>query len=573
MFYRVNMADLSVTKDEGEAYQGLGGRALSSRIIDTEVDPNSHPLGNGNKLVFVTGLLSGTGAPNAGRMSLGAKSPLTGTIKESNVGGTMGHKLGRLGVRGIIVEGLPKKEASYVLRISKDGLLIEEMQELKGLNIYDTVAALQGKFGPKVGIGCIGIAGEQRMAAACVGFTDMEGAPTRQAGRGGLGAVMGSKGIKAIVADDSGTQNVTFVNEAAFRAGSKKLANALLTHPVTSQALPAYGTDVLVNILSEAGGLPTRNFSSGRFEGANNIGGETMAATIKERGGKTGHGCSPGCVIRCSQIYNDKKGNTLTGGFEYESCWSFGAHLGVDNLDDIALMNRLCDDYGVDTIDVGVALGVAMESGYIKFGDSQAAINLIHEIGKASPIGRIIGAGADITGKIFGVRRVPTVKGQAIPAYDPRAVKGVGVTYATTTMGADHTAGYSVTANILGVGGKVDPLKPEGQVDLSRNLQIATAFIDSTGLCLFVAFAILDIPEGLEGIVEMCNARFGWDKTVNDYIEMGKQVLRDERAFNKSAGIGDGADNLPEFFRKETLPPHNVVFDVTKEELDTVYNF
>ncbi|MEG6584744.1 aldehyde ferredoxin oxidoreductase family protein [Dendrosporobacter sp. 1207_IL3150] len=573
MFYRVDMANLAVTKDEGVKYQGLGGRALSSRIVAEEVTANAHPLGENNKLVFVTGLLSGTGAPNAGRMSLGAKSPLTGTVKESNVGGAMGTKLGRLGIRGIIVEGLPQKDTAYILRVSTEGLFVEEMPALQGLNIYDTVAKLQEVFGTKVAIGCIGTAGENKMVSACVGFTDMEGAPTRQAGRGGLGAVMGSKKIKAIVADDSGTKMVSFADEAAFRAGAKKLANALLTHPVTSQALPAYGTDVLVNILSEAGGLPTRNFSTGRFEGANDIGGETLAAVIKERGGKTGHSCSPGCIIRCSQIYKDKKGEVLTGGFEYESCWSLGAHLGINNLDDIALMNRLCDDYGVDSIEMGVTIGVAMEAGVAKFGDSQAAINLLHEMGKATPLGRILGAGAEVTGKVFGVRRVPTVKGQAIPAYDPRAVKGVGVTYATTTMGADHTAGYSVTANILGVGGKVDPLKPEGQVDLSRNLQIATAFIDSTGLCLFVAFAILDIAEGLEGIVEMCNARFGWNKTIEDYLEMGKQVLRDERGFNKSAGIGDGADELPEFFRTEPLSPHDVIFDIPKEELDKVYNF
>ncbi len=573
MFYRVNMATLAVSKDDGAQYQGLGGRALSSRIVSAEVDPQAHPLGASNKLVFVTGLLSGTGAPNAGRMSLGAKSPLTGTIKESNVGGAMGNKLGRLGIRGIIVEDLPAKDTAYVLKVSAAGLVVEEMPELKGLDIYDTVAKLQQKYGEKVAIGCIGTAGENKMASACVGFTDMEGAPTRQAGRGGLGAVMGSKSVKAIIADDAGTQMVPFADEAAFRAGTKKLANALLTHPVTSQGLPTYGTDVLVNILSEAGGLPTRNFSSGRFEGANNIGGETLNATAKERGGKTGHACSPGCIIRCSNIYKDKKGEVLTGGLEYESCWSLGADIGVDNLDDIAVMNRLCDDIGVDTIEMGVTLGVAMEGGVASFGDGKAAIELIKEVGKATPLGRILGGGAELTGKTYGVRRVPTVKGQAIPAYDPRAVKGVGVTYATTTMGADHTAGYSVTANILSVGGKVDPLKPEGQVDLSRNLQIATAFLDSTGLCLFVAFAVLDIPEALDGIVEMCNARFGWNKTAGDYLEMGKQVLRDERAFNAGAGIGAGDDDLPEFFRKEPLPPHNTVFDIPKKDLDTVFNF
>lgn len=573
MFYRINMGDLSVKSEAGEQYQGLGGRALSSRIVELEVDPTAHPLGEKNKLVFATSLLSGTGAPNGGRMSLGAKSPLTEGIKESNVGGAMGMKLGRMGVRGIIVEGLPKDAGSYVIKVTSAGVSLENMPELKGLDIYATVAKLHEKFGAKVAIGCIGTAGENKMASACVGFTDMEGEPTRQAGRGGLGAVMGSKGIKAIVADDSGVKNITFVDEAAYRAGAKKLANALMTHPVTSQALPAYGTDVLVNIMSEAGGLPTRSFSSGRFEGANDIGGETMAAVIKERGGKTGHGCSPGCMIRCSQIYNDKQGKMVTGGFEYESIWALGANCGINDLDDIALMNRLCDDYGLDTIDMGVALGVAMDAGVLKFGDSKGVIALIEEVGKATPLGRILGAGAAVTGKVFGMRRVPAVKGQAIPAYDPRAVKGQGVTYATTPMGADHTAGYAVATNILSVGGKVDPLGTEGQVDLSRNLQIATAFVDSTGLCLFVAFAILDIAEGLEGIVEMCNGRYGWSKTTDDYLEMGKQVLRVERAFNKNAGFAEGSDDLPDFFRLEKLPPHNTVFDVPKEELNKVFNF
>lgn len=573
MFYRVNMIDLSVKKDEGVQYQGLGGRALSSRIVDAEVDPNALPLSGENKLIFVTGLLTGTGAPNAGRMSLGAKSPLTGTIKESNVGGNMGHKLGRLGIRGIIVEGLPQKEGCYVLMVTTVGISIEDMPELKGRNIYDTVVDLQKKFGKNVAIGCIGTAGEHKMASSCIGFTDMEGTPTRQAGRGGLGAVMGSKNIKAIVADDSGTPNVKFADEVAFQAGVKKLSNALLTHPVTSQVLPSYGTDILVNILNEAGGLPTRNFATGRFGGANNMGGERLAAIIKERGGKVGHSCSPGCFIRCSQIYNDKKGQPLTGGFEYEACWGFGPNLGIDNLDDIALMNRLCDDYGVDSIEMAVTLGVAMEAGIAEFGDAQAAINLIHEMGKATTLGRILGAGAAVTGKVFGVRRVPVVKGQGIPAYDPRAVKGIGVTYATSTMGADHTAGYTVATNILGIGGKLNPLQKEGQVDLSRSLQIATAFVDSTGLCLFVAFAILDIPEALEGIIEICNARYGWNKTLDDYLEMGKQVLRDERAFNMAAGIADGADDLPDFFRREPLAPHNVVFDISKEDLNKVFNF
>jgi aldehyde:ferredoxin oxidoreductase len=573
MFYRVNMATLSVAREEGENYKGLGGRALSTRIVGTEVDPNAHALGPLNKLIIAAGLLAGTGAPNAGRLSLGAKSPLSGTIKESNVGGTMGYKLGRLGVNGIVIEDIPRDDKMYILTVNMQGASLVEMADLRGLDIYEAAARLQEKFGKKVAIGTIGTAGENKMAAACIGFTDMEGVPLRQAGRGGLGAVMGSKGLKAIVVEDSGAPVVTFADEAGFRAGAKKLADALLKHPVTSQGLPTYGTDVLVNILSEAGGLPTRNFSIGRFEGANDIGGETLNAVCKERGGKTGHGCSPGCIIRCSNIYKDKDGKEVTGGFEYESIWSMGANLGINDLDAIAVMNRLCDDYGVDTIEMGVTLGVAMEAGLAKFGDAKAAIDLIHEVGKATPLGRVLGGGAAVTGQVYGVRRVPVVKRQALPAYDPRAVKGIGVTYATSPMGADHTAGYAVAMNILGVGGKIDPLSRESQVEISRNLQIATSFLDSTGLCLFVAFAILDFSEGLEAIVEMCNARHGWNYTINDYLEMGKQVLREERAFNVKAGICEDADDLPDFFRTEPLLPHNVVFDVPKEELKTLFNF
>ena len=570
MFYRINMATLSVTKEECPQYRGLGGRALSSRIVKTEVDPNEHALGAGNRLAFVTGLLSGTGAPNAGRMSVGAKSPLTGTIKESNVGGAMGHKLGRLGISGIIVEGVPQNDALYLLQVDKEGVRLIEASQLKGLDIYATVAALQQTYGAKVAIGCIGSAGERRMASACIGFTDMDGEPTRQAGRGGMGAVMGSKGLKALIADDAGAPPLTFADEPAFRAAAKKLSKALLEHPVTSKGLTTYGTAILVNILNEAGALPTRNFAVGRFEQADATGGETMEANCRARGGKTGHGCSPGCVIRCSQIYNGPDGKNITGGFEYETCWAFGADLAIDDLDQIARMNRLCDDYGVDSIETGVAIGVAMEAGVINWGDSAAAIELLHELGRGTPLGRIIGAGAAVTGQTYGIRRVPVVKRQAIPAYDPRAVKGVAVTYATSPMGADHTAGYAVTSNILGIGGKTDPLSKDGQVELSKNLQVATAFIDSSGLCLFVALAVLDIAAGFEGIVEMCNARYGWNYSADDYLELGRQTLRDECAFNAAAGIE--ADDLPEFFRREPLAPHNVLFDISRAELKSVHD-
>jgi aldehyde:ferredoxin oxidoreductase len=258
---------------------------------------------------------------------------------------------------------------------------------------------------------------------------------------------------------------------------------------------------------------------------------------------------------------------------EYETVWAHGGNCGIDDLDAIAMLDRLDDDFGVDTIEMGAAIGVAMEAGVAKFGDAQAAINLVKEVGKGTPLGRILGSGAEVTGKVFGVERIPTVKGQAMPAYDPRGIQGIGVTYATSTMGADHTAGYAVTANILGVGGKVDPLTPEGQVELSRNLQIATAAVDSTGMCLFIAFAVLDQPETFQALIDMINAFYGMELTADGVAELGKSVLKTERDFNERAGFTSKQDRLPEYFIKEELPPHNVTFKVKDEELDQLYNW
>jgi aldehyde:ferredoxin oxidoreductase len=222
---------------------------------------------------------------------------------------------------------------------------------------------------------------------------------------------------------------------------------------------------------------------------------------------------------------------------------------------------------------MGATIGVAMEAGLAKFGDAEAAMRLVKEVGQGTPLGRVLGSGAYVTGQVFGVERVPVVKRQAMPAYDPRAVQGIGVTYATSTMGADHTAGYSVTANILGVGGTVDPLKPAGQVELSRNLQVATAAVDSTGMCLFIAFAILDQADTFQALLDLLNAFAGASLTGDDVTALGQKVLKLEREFNEKAGFSKKDDRLPEFFKKQALPPHNVVFNVTDEELDQVFNF
>jgi len=556
-------------------YAGMGGRALTSAIISKEVPPLCHPLGADNKLVIAPGMLSGTTAAMSGRMSVGCKSPLTGGIKEANAGGQGAQVLARLGYAAIVLEGKPTDETLYRVFINKDGVKISPDESLKMLGNYDLVDKMKAEFGDKITTISIGQAGEMKMASASIAFSDMELRPTRHAGRGGVGAVMGSKGVKTIVLDDTGMTMRAPKDPDKFKEANKSWVAGLKKHPVTGEGLPAYGTNVLTNVINEAGAYPTKNFMWGRFDGCSKISGETQAETEIARGGKGSatHGCHRGCIIRCSGTYYNKDGHYLTKQPEYETVWAHGGNCGIDDLDAIAMMDRLDDDFGVDTIEMGATIAVAMEAGVAKFGDADAAINLIKEVGQGTPLGRILGNGAEVTGKVFGVERVPTVKGQAMPAYDPRGIQGIGVTYATSTQGADHTAGYAVATNIMGVGGSVDPLTPEGQVELSRNLQIATAAIDATGMCLFIAFAVLDQPETFQSLIDMLNAFYGLELTGDDVTALGKSVLSNERDFNTRAGFTSKQDRLPEYFLTEKLPPHDVTFAVKDEDLDQVFNW
>jgi len=556
-------------------YAGSGGRGLTSAIVSKEVPPLCHPLGADNKLVIAPGLLSGSTAAMSGRLSVGCKSPLTGGIKEANAGGQPSQMLGRLGYAAIVLEGQPKDNTLYKVFINKDGVDIQEANDLCMLGNYDLVDKMKAEYGEKISCISIGQAGEMKLAGASVACTDMELRPTRHAGRGGVGAVMGSKGVKVIVIDDAGMKMRQAQDPDAFKEANKAWVAGLKKHPVSGEGLPAYGTNVLTNVINEAGAYPTNNFSKGQFDGAGNISGETQAETEEARGGKGAatHGCHRGCIIRCSGTYYDKDGNYVTKQPEYETVWAHGGNCGIDDLDAIAQLDRLDDDFGLDTIEMGATIGVAMEAGLAEFGDAEAAIKLVKEVGEGTPLGRILGSGAAVTGKVFGVERVPVVKGQSMPAYDPRAVMGIGVTYATTTMGADHTAGYAVGSNIMGVGGKTDPLSPEGQIELSRNLQIATAVVDSTGMCLFVAFPVLDQPETFQALLDLVNTFYGLSLTADDVTELGKSILKNEREFNQAAGFTSKHDRLPDYFKKEKLAPHGVTFAVKDEELDEVFNW
>lgn len=562
---RVNMTDKTLSEHEVPSkYNMLGGRGLTSQIILDEVDPTCHPLGEKNKLVIAPGLLAGTRVSTSGRISIGAKSPLTGGIKESNAGGTAAIKLAKLGIKSVILEGKPKNDEWYILKIAKDEIeLINAEDDLVGLGNYDTASRLKEKYGKKIAVMSIGQAGEFQMSAASVAVLDQDGIPCRHCGRGGLGAVMGSKKLKAIVIDDNEANEklIDIQNEDAFNAINREWAKVLI---VAKKGLTEFGTTALVDPINAIGGLPTKNFSKGSYESAEKINGRTLAETIKSRGGKPSHACQPGCVIRCSNVYHDKDGNYLTSSLEFETVTLFGSNIENDSLDVIAECDRKCDDYGLDTIEMGNTIAVAMEGGLEQFGDKEAPLKLLDEVAKGSVIGRVLGQGASVTGKVLGVERVPAVKGQAMAAYDPRSLKGTGVTYATSPMGADHTAG-----NMLPGAFGLNPNLSDGQSEGSRKRQIMATVIDTMGLCIFVG---VDMPQ-MEYLSKLLTNAVGKEVSVDDILDIGKEVLRNEIKFNKLAGLNELHNRLPEFFKREKLAPKELVFDVKDIELDMVHNF
>lgn len=579
---RLDMTDADYRLEElPPAYKNLAGRAMTSTLVSDEVPPLCHPLGPHNKLVFSPGIVTGTAAPTSSRISVGAKSPLTGGIKESNAGSSWGSGLARMRIRALVVEGQPRDKkfrgACITWDAAQEKPKVEffDAAEYSGKDLYEVYPKVYEKFGKGISVAGFGMAAEHGYGNAGIAFNDLAKRPSRYSGRGGLGSVMASKALKLIVLNTAGAPGVSIADKALFDTGRKKLLEALQTHDITKPkgALNAYGTAVLINILNEAGGLPTRNFSSGRFEGAAKIAGEAIFEGNKQRLGKEvyNHACSPGCTIQCSNTWYNVDGTERTSCVEYESAWALGANCGIDSLDEIATMIQLCNAYGLDTIETGATIGVAMEAGVIPFGDSKGAIGMIEEMGKGSPLGRTLGGGTGFAGKAYGVVRVPAVKGQGMPAYEPRAVKGMGITYATSTMGADHTAGYTIAPEILGVMGKQDPLSTEGKAALSRAFQATTAAIDSTGHCLFIAFAILDIASGYQGLLDECNGVLGTKWTADDLYAYGVAVMKKERAFNEAAGIGKETDRIPEFMKIEPLPPHNHVFDIPDGALDSVH--
>jgi aldehyde:ferredoxin oxidoreductase len=488
---------------------------------------------------------------------------MTRGIKEANAGGTTGLKMARLGIRALILEH-QGSGGLQVLHLSREGARFEPAADLAGLGVTETAERLLRRYGEQVAISLIGPAGEMRLSAAGIQNLDGDHVPSRIAARGGLGAVMGSKGLKAVVFDAADGAQPPIEDPGAFQEARKKFTRHLQDHPIPA-VYREYGTASLVLVVNAIAAMPTRGFSSGRFEGAEALSGEHMREVMLQRGGESNptHNCMPGCTIRCSNVYGDAEGKALVSPMEYETIALMGSNLGIADLDVVARMNREANDLGLDSIDLGAALGIAVQAGLMTFGDGDRALELLGEIRQGTPLGLILGHGAAVAGRVLGILRTPAVKGQAMAAYDPRALKGTGVTYATSPQGADHTAGNTLRA-------KVDHLDPTIQAALSRNAQISMAGYDTLGACIFSGGGFAAAPEV---IPQLLNARYGWQVGPDILQTLGRETLALEREFNKRAGFTALDDRLPEWMTQEQLPPHNSVFDVAEADLDGVFNW
>jgi aldehyde:ferredoxin oxidoreductase len=556
---RINVRTKEATyENTPDEYLKTGGRGLIAKILLKEVKPTCEPLGRNNKLIFAMGLLTGTNASSASRVCIGSKSPLTGGIKESNAGGITAMRLAQLGLKAIIIEDIPEDDKWYYIKVEKDKCTLEPADQYVGMGTFEFCQEMLEKY-PDSAVTCIGPAGERQYSAAGIATMDKDKKPNRYSGRGGLGAVMGSKKIKGIVVIDK--EPIKIADKKKYKEALKEYTSIINEAPSTL-GYKTLGTAATARLSNSLGGLPVNNFSSGEFKEIEQISGENLYKVIQERGGegKTSHACMPGCIIQCSNIYPDKEGKTIVSPLEYETIGLLGSNLGIADFDTIAKMNSLCNDIGIDTIETGAAIGVAMEGGIAKFGDGEAALRLVKEIGEGTILGRVLGNGAVITGKVLGVINVPAVNGQAMPAYDPRAIKGMGVTYATSPMGADHTYGSTLKA-------KIEQTSTEGQAELSKNTQKNVAIIDSLGLCLFASGAI---GNNHQLLVDLINARHGWDMDVKELKRISEETIRDEHRFNELAGFSIENYRIPEAFTERELPNLKSKFDVRDEDLGQV---
>ena len=550
---RVNLSDGKITREATDldlVRKYVGARGLGGRILSDEVDPTTDALSPKNKLIFAPGPFSGTFAPSAGRFDVITKSPLNGTIAASNSGGVFGPELKYAGYDAVIIEGKAAKP-SY-LWIKDDQVEVRDAGDIWGRNVLDTTDLVREQTDEEARVACIGPAGERQALIACI-MNEMH----RAAGRTGVGAVMGSKNLKAVAV--SGTGSVKVADPVGFKAAVLKSRQMIQAHPVGGAGLKAYGTDVLVNILNQIGALPTRNYQDGYFPTADKIGGESLAAKQLVRP----KGCFS-CIISCGRVTKvenpDYKG--FGEGPEYESAWGFGADCGIDDLDAITKANFLCNEYGLDTISLGSTIACAMELfelGVItakdtdgvdlRFGNAAAMVEMTRKACAGEGFGEKLAQGSYRMAESYGHPELSmTCKKQEMPAYDPRGVQGIGLNYATNNRGGDHVRGYTIAVEVLNNGMAMDPHVTEGKAGLDIVFQNLTAALDSSGACLFSTFGI-----GGAELAEMLSALTGVEFTVDEFMKAGERIWNMERVWNLKTGLTAADDTLPVRLLKEPI--------------------
>ena len=564
---RVNLTAGTVTEEALNmewANKYLGQRGLATKYFVEEVDPKVDPLSPDNKMIMATGPLTGTCASTAGRYSVITKGALTGAIACSNSGGFFGNEMKNAGYDMIIFEGASK--TPVYLFIDNDNAQLLDASDMWGTSVWDTEDKIKNDHqDPMIRVASIGVSGEKGVKYACI-VNDYH----RAAGRSGVGTVMGTKNLKAVAI--RGTKGVTVKDPVRFFEAANAGKEVLAGNPVTGEGLPAFGTQVLMNVINETGALPTHNHRDVQFDGAHAISAEAMAEP-RESDGKPNlvrNAACFGCTIACGRISTvDRTHYTVaerpeyqvaSGGLEYEAAWALGAATGVDDLDALTFANFICNEQGYDPISFGATVGAAMElyeigaitdkeTGGIelKFGNAKALTDLAELTGKGEGFGAEIGLGSKLLCEKYGHGELSmSVKGQEFPAYDSRGIQGMGLTYATSNRGACHLRSYTVASEVLGIPEKTDPLAHEGKAGLVKAFQDATAVFDSAGICVFTSFAW-----SLEDVAPQIDAACEGDWSVETLLEIGERIWNLERNFNNAAGFTAADDKLPERLVKD----------------------
>jgi aldehyde:ferredoxin oxidoreductase len=547
-YLHIDLSDKSVREEtrSGDDLAIAGRYFIAKTLVDMKVGPVD-PLGPENPLIFSVGPFAGSNWSNANRTSVGCKSPLTGGVKESNAGGSFGLALGHLSIAGFTLNNAANDWVIIVMR-TDGSISFEDASDYMGTDNFECASKLHEKYGNKVSLAICGPVGEYGGLIAGIAMSDTDQRPTRMAARGGVGAVMGSKKVKAIVAELSSMP--TFKDRQKVIKGVREY-NKKLSEDGLITAFKEYGTAMVTDLTNETGGLPVNNFTAGRLVDTNEetlkMGGTYIRELNLSRGGQTAHACMPGCMIECSNVYVGADGEEIASPIEYETLGLMGTNCGIKDPDDLARLNNIANSLGVDTIETGAMMGVLLDSGLAEFGDVAFLTSVLNEIGKASENGKLWAQGTARVGAHYKMARTPVIKKQGISAYDPRVVEVTGISMMLTAQGADHTTGNSPGYDCVG-----KDLKE--LVDVSMGLQVQCAAEDSLGLCIFGGGIT---NANLQLMVDSINGSLGTSLEPSFFHKVGCETLKYEDEFNKAAGFTEDDDELPEFFYKEALPPTN----------------